>query len=435
MSEGMVNCPGCKAEYDGSGYDPGDRFQCPECNTIVTIPGGAPAAAAAPAKAASRGNTHRAARGGTGRTSRPPAARGGTSKMRVVNEAVGMGALDPNADMRAIRRASQPAPEVQDNSGDKMVLYGGVGVVALAIIGLVIYIAKQPSAEEKKKANVAKKAAAEAKEKEEAATKTSEKPPERPRPPADAGWDADPAIDAEVITTLAILKSHSVDESFWKTASKLLRHGRAVIPCLVQKWSGDSDVANASRLIVDRAVKGGPALPEGLFDSPASRAAMIMEYRHWWVNEPKGQAAQLVSEAEFGGGGGAEIPPTPGNPPSNPPANPPGGVTEIKKTGGGVSEGAMRRDLPQHLSNYARGTFEQREQATAEIRKYGKIVIPALINALKEDDVAMANAANDLLKIFTKQDQGKVPGEPGDRPPFIEKWQSWWKGAEATFVM
>lgn len=432
MSNGMVNCPGCKAEYDGSGYDPGDRFQCPECNTIVTIPGGAPAAAAAPAKTASRGNTHRAVRGGTGRTSRPPAARGGTSKMRVVNEAVGMGALDPNTDMRAIRRASQPAPEVQDNSGDKMVMYGGIGVVAIAIIGLIIYIAKQPSAEEKKKATVAKKAAAEATEKETAAT---EKPPEKPKPPVDSGWDADPAVDADVIATLAILKSRPVDEQFLKTASKLLRHGRALIPCLVQKWSSDADIANASREIVDRAVKGGPALPEGLFESAASRAAMIMEYRHWWVNEPKGQAAQLVSEAEFGGGGAAEVPPNPGNPPSDPPKNPPGGVTEIKKPSGGTGEGAMRRDLPQHLSNYARGTFEQREQATAEIRKYGKIVIPALIAALKEEDIAMSNAANDLLKAFTKQDFGRVPGEPGDRPPFITKWEEWWKGAEATFVM
>lgn len=433
MSEGMVQCPGCQAEYDGSGYDPGDRFQCPECNTIVTIPGGAAKASAAP-KAAARGGTHRMSRGGTGRASRPPASRG-TSKMNVVNNAVGMGALDPTVDPRAIRRAAQAPAPVQQDGGEKMLLYGGVGVVAIAIIGLIIYIAKQPSAEDKKKAGLAKKAAAEAKEKEEAATSAAtEKPPDRPRPPADAGWDADPAVDAEVISTLAILKSHPVDESFWRTASKLLRHGRALIPCLVQKWAGEADVANASRLIVDRAVVGGPKLPEGLFESASSRAAMIMEYRHWWVNEPKGQAAQLVSEQEFTGGAAASNPP-PSNPPPSNPGGTGSGVTEIKKTGGGVSESAMRRDLPQHLSNFARGTFEDRQKTLQEIRKYGKQVIPALINALKEEDIAMANAANDLLKEFTKQDQGRVPGEPGDRPPFIKKWEDWWKGAEGSFTM
>jgi hypothetical protein len=429
MGEGMVNCPGCKAEYDGSGYDPGDRFQCPECNTIVTIPGGAKAAST-PARP--RGNTNRSVRsGGTTRSSRSPSARGGggmSAKMRIVNEAVGMGALDPTTDPRAIRRASQQAPQVEDKSGEKMMMYGGVGVALIAIVGLIFFLTKGPSAEDKKKAQKEKLAAQAAKtEKEEAAAKASE--PEKPKPPVDAGWDADPAIDAEVITTLAILKTHPVDQVFWKTAAKLLRHGRALIPCLVGKWSSEADIANASRLIVERATRR--SIPEGLFDTPANRAAMVMEFRHWWVDEPKGQAAQLVSEGEFTGEGGSTPPPVnppPGGTTEKPPVTPP-------RPAGGASEAAMRRDLPQQLSNYARGTFEEREKAAAEIRRYGKQVIPALINALKEEDIAMANSANDLLKEFTKQDQGRVPGEPGDRPPFIEKWNTWWKGAEATFTM
>jgi hypothetical protein len=216
MSEGMVSCPGCKAEYDASGYDAGDRFQCPECNTIVTVGGAAPAAAAPrAARSPSRGNTGRTSRGNTGRASRVPM----TAKMRVVNEAVGMGALDPSVDPRAIRRAGQAPVPVADNSGDKMMYIIGGCVAAIACIGAIIYIAKQPSAAEKKAALQAKKAAATAKEKEEEASKgggSAEKPPvDRSKPPADTAFDVDPAIDAEVVTTLGILKDHDQDAVFW----------------------------------------------------------------------------------------------------------------------------------------------------------------------------------------------------------------------------
>ena len=360
------------------------------------------------------------------------------NKMRIVNEAVGMGALDPNADPRAIRRASQAAPEVQDKSGEKLMLFGGIGVAALAIIGAVIYLVKEPSAEEKNRAAMKKNAAIAAKtEKEEAAKAglTSDKP----KTPVDTGWDINEAIEADVLQTIAALKGKTADEAFAKTAMKLLRHGRNMIPPLVESWHKlDQESAEVSRQIVVAAT--GRGVPEEYFYEKLKRLDMAMAFRQWWLTDA-GQAAQLKSESEFsqrlcGKAVVGDTPPV--NPGGNPPVNPGGtgnGVTEVKKPSGGVGEAAMRRDLPQHLSNYARGTFEQRETAVAEIRRYGKQVIPALIGALKEEDIAMANAANDLLKTFTKQDQGRVPGEPIDRPPFIQKWTEWWKGAEAGFAM
>jgi len=122
------------------------------------------------------------------------------------------------------------------------------------------------------------------------------------------------------------------------------------------------------------------------------------------------------------------------NPPTNPdPTKPPSGVTEPRKVGGGTSEAALRQNLPQHIANYATGTYDQRQETIAEVRKYGKPVIAALIGALKEEDPARANAAYDMLKEFTKQDFGRLPGEPGDRAPFIQKWTDWWKGRRRAF--
>ncbi|MCE9584654.1 MAG: hypothetical protein K8T20_19355 [Planctomycetes bacterium] len=436
MSQGMVSCSGCKAEYDASGYDPGDRFECPECKTIVTVGGAAPAAAPRASRPATRGNTGRTTRGNTGRSSRPPM----TAKMRVVNEAVGMGALDPGVDPRAIRRASQAPPPVTDNSSDKMMYIIGGCVAAIACIGAIIYIAKQPSAEEKKHALMEKKAAAAAKEEEKTKTAGSASAnPDKPKVHVDNGWDVDAAIDAEVQKTLAALKSHPLDAEYAATAAKLLKYGRSVIPALVESWPKvDPESADVSRRIVDAAT--GRGLPEELFVDKLKRLDMAMTFRQWWLTDA-GQAAQLKSEEEFTRrltGGAVAVAPNPGNPEKpvgTPPTQNPGGVNEIKKPAGGVSASAMRRDLPQHLSNIARGTFEQREEAKAEVRKYGKQVIPVLIEALKEEDTAMCRVANDLLKEFTKQDFGVPPGEPGDRPPFIQKWNDWWKGAEASFSM
>lgn len=434
MGKGMVSCSGCQAEYDASGYDPGDRFQCPECNTIVTIPGGA-TASAAPKVAARSGGTSRTSRG-TSRASRPAAPRS-TSKMRVVNEAVGMGALDPTVDPRAIRRAGQ-APAPVSEGTDKMMLYGGVGVVAIAIIGLVIYIAKQPSAEEKKKAKQDKIAAQQAKEEADKKPTATDKgsgssDPAKPRINDVPGSNAE--ITAKVSEVLTLVKKMPVDSTFYKVASQLLKYGPPVIGELVEHFNdSEQEVALAARAIVQRATKW--SIPEEPFYSAAERERIKGDVFATWLDKSRAGTLTLVSEADFLGSGGAtaENPPNPNGNPSNPnPGNPVGNPP--KPTGGGTSEAAMRRDLPQLLSNYARGTFEDRDKAESDIRKFGKPVIGALIGALKEEDIAMANAANDLLQKFTKQDQGKVPGEPGDRPPFIEKWQNWWKGAEAGFSM
>ncbi len=33
-----AQCPNCHAEFDVTDYNPGDQFQCPDCNAIVTVP-------------------------------------------------------------------------------------------------------------------------------------------------------------------------------------------------------------------------------------------------------------------------------------------------------------------------------------------------------------------------------------------------------------
>ncbi len=34
----IAKCPNCHAEFDVADYNPGDQFQCPDCNAIVTVP-------------------------------------------------------------------------------------------------------------------------------------------------------------------------------------------------------------------------------------------------------------------------------------------------------------------------------------------------------------------------------------------------------------
>ncbi|NUN49085.1 MAG: hypothetical protein HUU15_09685 [Candidatus Brocadiae bacterium] len=419
-----VSCPGCAAQYDAAGYDPGDQFQCPACSEIVTV-GGGTAAPAAPrtAKMPSRGTTRKHA----SRAPSPPRERT-TSKMRVVAGAVGMGALHPSIDPKMIRRAGAPPPPVQEGT-DKTLLMVGAGIAALAIIGTVIFIAKQPSAEEKKKAANAKKAAAEAKENEKKATgggASSTGQPDQPRPPTLTGWDVDPAIDAEVGKILTALRGQPVDENFWKQALPLLRHGREAIPPLVERWAKDHpDMANVSREIVVRATRRG--IPEELFSDPMKRHEMAAVFREWWLGD-KGQAVQLVPEGEFLGTGGAvAVDPPPGNPGTEkpPPVRPPGGA----------GEGTIRRDLPQQLANYRTGTFEQREAALQEIRRYGKAVIPHLMQVLNDEDPGVANSAYSVLKEFTKQDFGVMPGDVTDRRKFLNSWTEWWAKNEGSFSM
>ena len=429
----IVKCPGCQAEYDGAGYEPGDRFECPSCQEIVTVGGSVAPQAAAPkmAKMHPRGGTTRRT------ASRAPSVRErGTAKMKVVGEAVGMGALNPGVDPRAIRRAGAPAPVPQEGP-DKTMMIVGVVVAAVVILGALIYILKQPSAEDKKKSKL--EAAREAQEKQnkeddakKAAAKaanpggTSENPGGQKDP-----LDASQAVVDDVSGVCVLLKGKPEDAVFLKIAVKLVKYGKEAVPPLIDKIGDDDrEIALAAGAILHRLTRW--FLPPDYFNDSTMRKTFAAELRAQWIKS--GATITLPTEEQFladAGGGTATT-----NPPTNPdPTKPPSGVTEPRKVGGGTSEAALRQNLPQHIANYATGTYDQRQETIAEVRKYGKPVIAALIGALKEEDPARANAAYDMLKEFTKQDFGRLPGEPGDRAPFIQKWTDWWKGAEASFSM
>jgi hypothetical protein len=419
-----LSCPGCQAEYDATGYDPGDQFQCPSCQAIVTVPGGEEAVADGPRmpRMKSRGTTRRTA------SKAPMQRERATSKMRTVNDAVGMGMTMPGQDPRNARRA-QAAPPPADG-GNKNMTFIFVGLGAVMVIGGVIFLVKgaggSDEGKKKKKPNTVAEEKADEKGSSGTPTDTTPKPEDPARkPPVDDGWGFEPKIIDHVSQVVNLLKGKPEDVVFWKTSAPLLQYGRQAIPPLVERFSDpDPDVAAVARAVVERATRKN--LPPDLFSSQPARAAMLAEVRHWWINTESGKSCQLVSEAEYinGRGAASNPPPDPGGSPPNPGGNPP-----PRNVGGG----AIARDLPQRLMNFRRGTAEQRDTELREIRSWGKGVISHLIGHLSNEDYDLAGAAHSVLQELTKQDFGRLPAE--ERKDFVKKWEDWWKSNEATFNM